>query len=58
MPTQAMGEDDKDYAVAFAVPTDAKGIFMIVGRQSCDTRKLEGSEIDVGTPSSAEQKLS
>ena len=35
MPTQAMGEDDKDYAVAFAVPTDAKGIFMIVGRQSC-----------------------
>ena len=48
MPTQAMGEDDKDYAVAFAVPTDAKGIFMIVGRQSCDTRKLEGSEIDVG----------
>ena len=48
MPTIAMGEDDKDYAVAFACPTDAEGIFMIVGRQSCDTRKLEGSEIDVG----------
>ena len=48
MPTIAMGEDDKDYAVAFACPTDAKGIFMIVGPQSCDTRKLEGSEIDVG----------
>ena len=48
MPTISMGPDDKDYAVAFAVPTDAKGIFMIVGRQSCDTRKLEGSEIDVG----------
>lgn len=48
MPTCSMGEADKDYAVAFAVPTDAEGIFMIVGRQSCDTRKLEESEIDVG----------
>ena len=48
MPTIAMGEDDKDYAVSFAVPTDSEGIFMIVGRQSCDTRKLEGSQIDVG----------
>jgi 4-hydroxybutyryl-CoA dehydratase/vinylacetyl-CoA-Delta-isomerase len=48
MPTISMGEDDKDYAVSFACPTDAKGIFMIVGRQSCDTRKLEGSPIDVG----------
>lgn len=48
MPTIAMGPDDKDYAVSFAVPTDAEGILMIIGRQSCDTRKLEGSEMDVG----------
>lgn len=48
MPTVSMGPDDKDYAVSFAVPTDAEGIIMIVGRQSCDTRKLEGSELDVG----------
>lgn len=48
MPTQSMGPADKDYAVSFAVPTDTKGIFMIVGRQSCDTRKLENSELDVG----------
>lgn len=48
MPTIAMGEDDKDYAVSFAVPVDTKGILMIIGRQSCDTRKLEGSQIDVG----------
>ena len=48
MPTISMGPDDKDYAVAFAVPTDAEGISMIIGRQSCDTRKLEGSELDVG----------
>ena len=50
MPTMAMGENDKDYAVAFACPTDAKGIFMIVGRQSCDTRKLEGAPMDTGNP--------
>lgn len=48
MPTQSMGPEDRDYAVSFAVPTDTKGIFMIVGRQSCDTRKLENSELDVG----------
>lgn len=48
MPTISMGEKDKDYAVAFSCPTDTEGIIIIVGRQSCDTRKLEGSEIDVG----------
>lgn len=48
MPTVALGEEEKDYAVCFAVPSDAKGIFYIYGRQSCDTRKLEGSSIDVG----------
>jgi len=48
MPTVAMRPEEKDWAVSFAVPADAKGIFMIIGRQSCDTRKLEGSEIDVG----------
>ena len=48
MPTIAMRPEDKDYAVAFSVPTDTEGIFMIIGRQSCDTRKLEGGDIDVG----------
>ena len=49
MPTISMREEDKDYAVAFALPSDAEGIFMIYGRQSCDTRKLEdGVDIDVG----------
>jgi 4-hydroxybutyryl-CoA dehydratase/vinylacetyl-CoA-Delta-isomerase len=38
MPTQAMKEDDKDYAISFACPSDAEGLFMIYGRQSCDTR--------------------
>ncbi len=48
MPTIAMGPEDKDYAVSFAVPVDSEGIFMIIGRQSCDTRKLENTELDVG----------
>jgi 4-hydroxybutyryl-CoA dehydratase/vinylacetyl-CoA-Delta-isomerase len=49
MPTIAMRPEDKDYAVAFAIPTDTEGIVMIVGRQSCDSRKLEeGADIDVG----------
>ncbi len=49
MPTVAMGtQEDRDYAVSFAVPTDADGIYIIIGRQSCDTRKLEGTEMDVG----------
>lgn len=48
MPTISMSPEDKDYAVAFSVPVDAEGIIMIIGRQSCDTRKLEGSQMDVG----------
>ena len=49
MPTIAMREEDKDYAISFAVPTDSDGITIIVGRQSCDTRKKEkNADIDVG----------
>jgi 4-hydroxybutyryl-CoA dehydratase/vinylacetyl-CoA-Delta-isomerase len=48
MPTLAMRAEDADYAVAFAIPSDTKGVVHIVGRQSCDTRKLENSPMDVG----------
>ncbi|KGN95540.1 4-hydroxybutyryl-CoA dehydratase [Porphyromonas sp. COT-108 OH2963] len=49
MPTIAMKAEDADYAVSFAVPSDADGVIMIYGRQSCDTRKMEpGAEIDLG----------
>ncbi|MEE1169788.1 MAG: 4-hydroxyphenylacetate 3-hydroxylase N-terminal domain-containing protein [Anaerovoracaceae bacterium] len=49
MPTQSMKEEDKDFAVAFAIPSDAEGLYMIYGRQSCDTRKLEeNAEVDLG----------
>lgn len=48
MPTRTMGEMDKDYAVSFAVPSDAEGLIYVYGRQSCDKRKLEGGEMDLG----------
>jgi 4-hydroxybutyryl-CoA dehydratase/vinylacetyl-CoA-Delta-isomerase len=48
MPTITMTKEDSDYALCFVAPADAKGIFYIYGRQSCDTRKLEGGQIDVG----------
>lgn len=48
MPTITMAEADKEYAVSFAIPADSPGIVYIYGRQSSDTRKLEGGSIDVG----------
>ncbi|MGC8811876.1 MAG: 4-hydroxyphenylacetate 3-hydroxylase family protein [bacterium] len=46
LPTRAMGKGDEDYAVAFAVPADTKGVIHVVGRNSLDTRELEG--VDCG----------
>ena len=48
MPTLSMREEDRDYAVSFALPSDAEGILYIIGRQSCDTRKAEGGSLDQG----------
>ncbi len=48
MPTISLKEEDADYAVSFAVPSDSPGIIYILGRQASDTRKLEGGSIDVG----------
>jgi 4-hydroxybutyryl-CoA dehydratase / vinylacetyl-CoA-Delta-isomerase len=48
MPTLTMNEEDANYAVCFAVPSGSEGITYIYGRQSCDTRRLEGGTIDVG----------
>ena len=42
MPTLSMREADKKFALSFALPSDTDGIIYIIGRQSCDTRKLEG----------------
>ncbi len=48
MPTRAMREEDKDYAISFALPSDTEGIIYIYGRQPCDTRKIESPNMDVG----------
>ena len=48
MPTMRLTENDRDYAIVGAIPVDAEGITYIYGRQSCDTRSMEGGTIDVG----------
>src|SRR5690606_33993282 len=41
-PTMNLTAEDRDYAVVGMVPADAEGLTFIYGRQSCDTRALEG----------------
>jgi 4-hydroxybutyryl-CoA dehydratase/vinylacetyl-CoA-Delta-isomerase len=49
MPTLRLTEADRDYAVVVAIPVDVDGLTYIYGRQSCDTRAMEGGAgIDVG----------
>lgn len=53
MPTLAMRNEDRDFAICCAVPADAKGITYYYGRQSCDLRRLDESEagdVDCGNP--------
>jgi 4-hydroxybutyryl-CoA dehydratase/vinylacetyl-CoA-Delta-isomerase len=45
LPTRAMGKDDKDYAVSFAIPADTKGLIHVVGRSTLDMRELDGCDI-------------
>ena len=52
MPTIAIKEEERDFAVCCALPADAPGITYIYGRQSCDTRLLEdpaGTGLDIGS---------
>jgi 4-hydroxybutyryl-CoA dehydratase/vinylacetyl-CoA-Delta-isomerase len=49
LPTRAMGEEDADYAVAFAVPVTTRGLSYIFSRQTNDTRRLD-SPLDSGNP--------
>jgi len=48
MPTMRLGPADKDYAIVGALPVDAEGITYLYGRQSCDTRSMDGGGIDAG----------
>ena len=51
MPTTAMDERSKDYAISFAIPIDTPGITLIFGRQASDDRRDKLERIDVGKPS-------
>jgi 4-hydroxybutyryl-CoA dehydratase/vinylacetyl-CoA-Delta-isomerase len=48
MPTMRLRPVDKDYAIIAAIPVDHPGLTFIYGRQSCDTRAMEGGDIDQG----------
>jgi 4-hydroxybutyryl-CoA dehydratase/vinylacetyl-CoA-Delta-isomerase len=50
MPTTAMDQRSKDYAVVCAVPIDAPGVTMIFGRQAGDDRRDKRERVDVGKP--------
>jgi 4-hydroxybutyryl-CoA dehydratase/vinylacetyl-CoA-Delta-isomerase len=49
MPTRAMTPEDRDYALSFSIPVDTDGVTLIFGRQTNDTRRLDG-ELDPGNP--------
>jgi 4-hydroxybutyryl-CoA dehydratase / vinylacetyl-CoA-Delta-isomerase len=49
MPGTALLPEEGDYAIACAVPADAEGVIFIFGRQTNDSRKLEGG-CDIGNP--------
>lgn len=50
MPTTAMDETSKDYAIVCSVPIDAPGVTMIFGRQAGDDRRDKEERIDAGKP--------
>ena len=49
LPGTGLTADEGDYAIACAIPADAEGVVFIFGRQSNDSRKLEGG-CDIGNP--------
>lgn len=57
LPTMRLSEDDKEFAIIGAVPLQAEGVSYIYGRQSCDTRSMEGGEIDQGNAQYAGQEV-
>ena len=56
MPTLRLGEKDRDFAIVGAIPVDAKGITYVYGRQSCDSRAMEPSDVDAGNAKFAGQE--
>jgi len=50
MPTTALNESARDYAIVGAIPVNATGVTMIFGRQTGDDRRDRKETIDVGKP--------
>ena len=57
MPTISMRPGEEDWAICFAIPTNTTGIRYFYGRQASDTRKMEGTRIDVGNPDYGGQEV-
>lgn len=55
MPTARLTEEDAAYAIVGAIPVEAPGITYVYGRQSADTRSMEG-DLDVGNAMFAGQE--
>lgn len=47
MPGRSLADGERDFAVSFAVPVDAKGITLVYGRQPSDDRR-HGCDLDQG----------
>ncbi len=50
MPTTALNEASKDYAIVCAIPIDDPGVTLIFGRQASDDRRDKSEWIDSGKP--------
>src|SRR5262245_29254232 len=56
MPTMRLTEADREFAVVGAVRVDAPGLTYIVGRQTNDTRIIDGGAMDAGNAQFAGQE--
>jgi 4-hydroxybutyryl-CoA dehydratase / vinylacetyl-CoA-Delta-isomerase len=56
MPTMRMTDADRDWAVVGAVRVDAPGLTYVVGRQTNDTRAVDGGTLDAGNAQFAGQE--
>ena len=56
MPTMRMTEADRDWSVVGAVRVDAPGLTYVVGRQTNDTRIMDGGTMDAGNAQFAGQE--
>jgi 4-hydroxybutyryl-CoA dehydratase / vinylacetyl-CoA-Delta-isomerase len=44
LPTRALKKGEEEFAVAFAIPADTKGVIHVVGRSTLDTREVDGCD--------------